>query len=505
MSFLNLHNLAKHVKQTCFVAGSAALLSACGTPVTPGSSSSSVGNSSSTNSSVSSSSSSRSSTSGTATRTHYDNPFASTSNWYVNEWWSENARADGGSAIADINTGVWMDRIAAIEPFDGQAPNENFGLREHLEAALDQNADMFMFVVYDLPGRDCSAEASNGELEATQAGMNLYKQEYIGRIMNILKDDAYAGITIVAIIEIDSLPNLVTNDDLATCQAVDNSSPYGYTEGIRYALTQLSSLKNVHSYVDAAHSGWLGWDEQFADGAAFLADVIAGGNHAGPTSAPGWGAINGFITNTANYTPIEEVYLTDSSKDMGGLPVRSATFYDWNPMFDEFDYTEAWRDVMVSEHGAPSTLGMLIDTGRNGWGGSARPTRVSSSSDTDTYVNESRIDRRPHRGSWCNQEGAGVGERPRANPKPWLDAYVWVKPQGEADGISDPDFEIDPNDKNKKYDPMCGPNDRNHYAEDAESTAGKGVGTGAMANSPHAGRWFSEGFRTLIENAYPPL
>lgn len=397
-----------------------------------------------------------------------------------------------------------MDRIAAISPYDGQVPNENFGLREHLNEALNQNADMFMFVVYDLPGRDCSALASNGELPATQAGMDTYKQEYIGRIKDVLSDPAYADLAIVAIIEIDSLPNLVTNADLADCQTVDNSKPWGYTEGIRYALTELSELANVHSYVDAAHSGWLGWDEQFTAGTAFLADVIAGGMHAGPTAAPGWGSINGFITNTANYTPLEEPYLPDASTNTAsGLPVRSATFYDWNPIFGELEYTQKWRQAMISL-GAPSTLGMLIDTGRNGWGGPNRPTGPSSSDDATTMVNEARIDRRPHRGSWCNQAG-GVGERPQASPTSWVDAYVWVKPQGESDGISDPNFEQDPNDANKQHDEMCDPEGSNHYAEDAESTAGTGVGTGALPDAPHAGRWYDLGFRVLVDNAYPPL
>ncbi|MBN2525697.1 MAG: glycoside hydrolase family 6 protein [Deltaproteobacteria bacterium] len=440
-----------------------------------------------------------------AERVHYDNPFAETKKWYVNQWWSKNAKASGGEAIAGVSTGVWMDRIAAIESYNGQAPNENFGLREHLDAVLEQGADLFMFVVYDLPGRDCAAEASNGELPATAEGMAEYKKEYIGKIANILGEEKYAGITVVAIIEIDSLPNLVTNSNKVECQQVANSSPFGYTEGIRFALTQLKKLPNVHSYIDAAHSGWLGWDEKFDESTRFIADVVAGSSQVGPTPAPGWDSINGFITNTSNYTPLEEPYLGDPEAIAGDVPLRSATFYDWNPVFGELQFTKKWREAMIS-HGAGSDIGMLIDTGRNGWGGDDRPSGPSSASDPNSMVNESRIDRRPHRGSWCNQRG-GIGERPQANPpgQSHIDAYVWVKPPGESDGVSTPDFEVDPNDKNKKYDPMCGPNDVNHYAEDAASTRGQGIGTGAMEDAPHAGRWYEEGFKVLIENAYPPL
>jgi cellulose 1,4-beta-cellobiosidase len=416
-----------------------------------------------------------------------------------------------------------MDRIGAIEDAGEYGkPSEGFGLREHLDATLEQGADLFQFVVYDLPGRDCSAKSSNGELEASQEGMDIYKREYIDRIARIVGDDKYAGISIVAIIEIDSLPNLVTNLDLPECEAVGPKSAFGYGEGVRYALTKLSAIKNVHNYVDAAHSGWLGWDSQFKSGTEFLAAAVKGGSYkifkddgqgnvsqdgtgtiAGPTPAPGWGAINGFITNTSNYTPLEEPYL-DPKKDIGGKPTRSALFYDWNPIFAELDYGAKWLAAMKTL-GAPSTIGMLHDTGRNGWGGPNRPKAAASGSDVDTVVNASRIDRRPHRGSWCNIAGSGVGERPKANPKTGVHAYVWIKPQGESDGVSNSDFEIDPNDPNKKWDEMCDPNGENHYAEEASSSAGKGIGTGAMPDAPHAGRWYSYGFKEMLKNAYPPL
>lgn len=159
---------------------------------------------------------------------------------------------------------------------------------------------------------------------------------------------------------------------------------------------------------------------------------------------------------------------------------------------------------MISQHGAPSRIGMLIDTGRNGWGGADRPTGQSTSSDMNDFVNESRVDRRPHRGSWCNQPG-GVGERPKASPMSGIHAYVWIKPQGESDGVASADAPQDPNDANKQHDPMCDPDGLNRYAEDSDATRGKDVGTGAMPGAPHAGRWFEYGFQVLVENAYPPL
>ena len=44
-------------------------------------------------------------------------------------------------------------------------------------------------------------------------------------------------------------------------------------------------------------------------------------------------------------------------------------------------------------------------------------------------------------------KGAGLGERPRAEPIRGIDAYFWIKPPGESDGVSDP--------KAPRYDEMC--------------------------------------------------
>src|SRR5690606_21193334 len=168
---------------------------------------------------------------------------------------------------------------------------------------------------------------------------------------------------------------------------------------------------------------------------------------------------------------------------------------------------QAFRNRLVSE-GFSSNIGMLIDTSRNGWGScvqtpcqplqSTRPTGPSSSTDLNTFVNESRIDRRIHAGNWCNQTGAGLGERPQANPAAGIDAYVWIKPPGESDGSSQlvpvgPD-----NPDGKGFDRMCDPtyggNERN----------GNSL-SGSLPNAPVSGAWFSAQFQQLMANAYPPL
>lgn len=92
-----------------------------------------------------------------------DTPYAGAT-VYVNPDWSAKAAAEpGGGVIADEPSFVWMDRIAAIDGTPGAR-----GLRAHLDTAVSQGADLFQVVVYNLPGRDCAALASNGELGPTE-------------------------------------------------------------------------------------------------------------------------------------------------------------------------------------------------------------------------------------------------------------------------------------------------------------------------------------------------
>ena len=275
------------------------------------------------------------------------------------------------------------------------------GLRAHLDEALRQQEGdtplTIMLVIYDLPNRDCAAAASNGELLIAEDGLNRYKTEYIDPIVEILSDPKYSSLNIVTVVEPDSLPNLVTNLDIAACAEANSSGTY--MDGVRYAVDRLHPIENVYIYLDIAHSGWLGWDSNFSPAVQLYTSVLQG-------TADGVNSIDGFITDTANYTPVDEVYLPNADLNVGGQPVKSSDFYEWNPYFDEKDYASALRTAFVNA-GMPSGIGMLIDTSRSGWGGLDRPEAVSASSDLNTYVDESRVDRRPHRGGWCNQVGAG--------------------------------------------------------------------------------------------------
>lgn len=407
-----------------------------------------------------------------------DNPFRDVS-FYVNPDWAANAVSEpGGEYVADQNTAVWMDRIDAI--------TAGRGLRGHLDEALAQGAGMFLVVIYNLPGRDCAAGASVGELTLSEKGFARYKDEFIAPIIDIMADPKYRSINIAAVVEVDSLPNLVTNLSVPTC--AEANGPGGYRDAIRHTLNQLATVPNAYAYLDIAHSAWLGWDENFNGAIELYDDVIS-------STDKGWDSVAGFASNTSNFIPAVEPFLPDPNLNLGGLPIRSSSYFQWNTHLEEKSFVQAWREAMISR-GAPATIGMLIDTGRNGWGGPDRPTTVSTSDDIDTYVNASRIDRRGHRGNWCNQ-ASGLGYKPWADPFIGIDAFVWVKPPGESDGVSDVNFAIDPNNPEKGFDPMCDPN--------GMSVFDPAVGTGALPNAPHAGSWFPSQFRALLENAYPPI
>ena len=423
-------------------------------------------------------------TSAAAPAPRVDNPYAG-ARVYVNPEWSAKAAAEpGGSRIANQPTGVWLDRIAAINGVNG-----GMGLRDHLDEAVSQSGGqplVIQLVVYNLPGRDCSALASNGELGPEE--LPRYKAEFIDPIAATLADPAYANLRIVTVIEVDSLPNLVTNTSgrptaVPACDVMKQNG--NYVKGIGYALAKLGAIENVYNYVDSAHHGWIGWDDNFGASAELFAQAARA---EGSTTAN----VHGFITNTANYSPTREPHYTINDT-VNGTSVRQSKWVDWNRYVDELSFAQAFRQRLV-QAGFDSNVGMLIDTSRNGWGGSARPTGPGPLTSVDEYVNGSRIDRRIHKGNWCNQSGAGLGERPTAAPASGIDAFVWMKPPGESDGAS---REI-PNDEGKGFDRMCDPTYQGNPLNGNNPS-------GSLPDAPLSGHWFSAQFQELMRNAYPPL
>jgi cellulose 1,4-beta-cellobiosidase len=189
--------------------------------------------------------------------------------------------------VAQFSTAVWLDRIAAVTGGSGVTRT----LAGHLDEAVRQMGSgspvAITIVVYDLPNRDCAALASNGELLISQNGLSIYKTQHIDQIAAIIgSKPAYRNLRIVAVVEPDSIPNLVTN--LSTPACAEAESTNAYRDGVRYAITKLSAFTNVYKYLDIAHSGWLGWDSNFnpaIDRYVRLLDAGQGG--------PAWAASTG--------------------------------------------------------------------------------------------------------------------------------------------------------------------------------------------------------------------
>jgi cellulose 1,4-beta-cellobiosidase len=297
-----------------------------------------------------------------------------------------NGDSEAALRVGDIGTFLWLDTIANIE---------------RLEPALvDVPCDEIVgLVIYDLPGRDCAAKASNGELKVGE--VNRYKTEYIDKVASILK--SYPNQAFALIIEPDSLPNLVTNDDLSTCQ----QSAAGYREGTAYALKTLN-LPNVVMYMDAGHGGWLGWNDNLAPGAAELAKAYKA---AGSPSQ-----LRGFATNIAGW----------NQWDAEPGEFSGAADAQYNKAQNEKKYVTLLGAALKTA-GMPNHA--VVDTGRSGNPGG-----------------------RLEWGDWCNVVDAGFGPRPTADTGLELaDAFVWVKPGGESDGTSDTSA--------TRYDSFCGKSD----------------------------------------------
>ncbi len=430
-----------------------------------------------------------------STSNHLDNPFVGAT-FYRNVDYTAavNAAADlqGGALgqqmrqVADFPTFVWMNSIAAVNGTDSYPRS----LAGHLDEALVQGANAIGIVIYDMPNRDGSALASNGELLIAQDGLHRYKTEYIDAIFKTLSQSKYAGLRIVMVIEPDSLPNLITN--LNFPRVAEAHATGTYVQGVQYAIGTLRSLDNTYAYIDVAHAGWLGWENNLKPFAELLKKVgagIPGGN----------GKVDGFISNTANFNVFVEPFMKADQK-VKARQVRSLRgWYDMNDHIVEQSFGNALRTALITGSDAyPASVGLLLDTSRNGWGGPNRPTGPSTSTDLREFVRATTLDRRTHKGNWGNQSGAGIGARPVAHPAPNYDAFVWVKPPGQSDGSSSLIPRGPENPDGKGFDRMCDPT----YKGNALNGHTR---TGALPNAPVAGRWFQAQFEELVRNAYPPF
>ncbi|EHA57773.1 1,4-beta-D-glucan cellobiohydrolase cel6a [Pyricularia oryzae] len=323
------------------------------------------------------------------------------------------------SAVAQVPSFQWLDIAAKVETL---MPGALADVRAANAAGGNYAAQL---VVYDLPDRDCAAAASNGEFSIADGGVVKYKA-YIDAIRKQLL--AYSDVRTILVIEPDSLANMVTNMGVPKCAGAKDA----YLECTIYAVKQLN-LPHVAMYLDGGHAGWLGWPANLQPAADLFGKLYA---DAGKPSQ-----LRGMATNVANY----------NAWDLTTAPSYTTP----NPNFDEKKYISAFAPLLAAKGWSAH---FIIDQGRSG----KQPTGQKEW------------------GHWCNQQGVGFGRRPSANTGSELaDAFVWIKPGGECDGVSDPTA--------PRFDHFCG------------------TDYGAMSDAPQAGQWFQKYFEMLLTNANPPL
>lgn len=310
------------------------------------------------------------------------NPFAG-KNFYANPYYSSEVHSlaipslaaalkPAATAVAKVGSFVWMDTRAKVPLMDTYLAD--------IKAKNAAGANLMgTFVVYNLPDRDCSALASNGELAIDQNGANLYKTDYIDKIAAIIQK--YPDVKINLAIEPDSLANMITNMGVAKCS---RAAPY-YKDLTAYALKKLN-FNNVDMYLDGGHAGWLGWDANIGPAAKLYAEVYK--------AAGSPRAVRGIVTNVSNYNAF-----------------RASTcpaITQGNKNCDEERYINSFAPLLRAE-GFPAHF--IVDVGRSG----KQPTGQLAW------------------GDWCNVKGAGFGPRPTTNTgNSLVDALVWVKPGGEV-------------------------------------------------------------------------
>jgi len=369
-----------------------------------------------------------------------------------------------------VPSAYWIDTKAKIR---GSTTSTVEGILK--DASSKQELVVFMW--YDLPNRDCDALASNGEICCTKKsdgrcdytapgvctdGIKEYCSEYVDPFVSVLAE--YEGKANVALVmEPDGLANLATNRGHPHCG--NTATQTAYKEGVKYAIEQLSSkAPSVAIYLDAAHGGWLGWENNLK----YFMNMLKG-------MALPWNKIRGFATNVANYQPLglQCPWCPDQGFRNGyclnGKHKNDPCCKDPCNLLSQYNFGNNEMNYaagLVAAAGA--VLGMdahvIIDTGRNGV-----------------------ADERNECSNWCNPRGAGTGvpsTTDTANSS-LVDAYFWLKTPGESDGCTQklPDGNSCP-----RFDGKCGSVD-SIGSQPSEPRA------------PEAGHWFDYQVKQLAANA----
>ena len=345
-------------------------------------------------------------------------------------------------------------------------------VRTTLAEASLQRAEP-VFVLYDVPGRDCSQYSAGGALD---------EASYEAWVKAVAT--AVGPARAVLIVEPDALGDMPSDCALPT-------SSYPYTDGertaeLQYAVTALEQDPDTAVYLDGTNSHWQ-----------------AVGNISARLLQAGVQQAQGFFLDVSNYQTdaASQDYgawisdcvamITDPASFAYGKPADCASQYypaDAND-FSTWDLTNQWYAQNMGK--AVATTHYVIDTSRNGLGRNTMQGYASAPYDQPASVITALA-----AGAWCNPPEAGLGVRPTTDTGvPLLDAFLWVKTPGESDGQCDAAGGVRAWDYSAYEQPG--------WPADAAAQALFDPLWGL--DDPAAGAWFPQQALQLAQNANPPL
>jgi len=368
------------------------------------------------------------------------------------------------TAMESVPRAVWVD--------GGTPAQARAQVEQTLGRAAGQHA-VPVFVLYNIPGRDCAQYSAGGALN--QAAY----QAWIDGVASGL-GHGRAGI----ILEPDALGNMPSD-----CHLASNVYPFTDSERtaeVSYAVSALGRDPDASVYLDGTHSAWQ------SVGTITQRLLAAGVRQA-----------RGVFVNVSNYQPAPELIdygtwisdciaiVTDPGNPNYQNP--SACGSQYYPAtqgdFSTWDKTTQWYAANMD--GAVATTRFVIDTSRNGTGPNNMQAYAAAPYDQPGSVIATLAS-----GNWCNPPASGLGLRPAADPgTPLLDAYLWAKTPGQSDGQCDAAGGV------RAWD----------YT--AYSQPGWPTTTAAQQQfdplwglvDPAAGAWFSQQALQLAQLASPPL
>ncbi|MEU8528419.1 glycoside hydrolase family 6 protein [Streptomyces sp. NPDC048629] len=285
-------------------------------------------------------------------------------------------RSDAAGLLAMIRTphAVWLG--------DGGAAETEAEARDTVRAAAREGT-VPVFVVYDIPGRDCAGYSGGG------VGTTAAYRAWIDAVARGI--GASPALVVLEPDGLALLPSDCGQDDAAGTRTAARYAELGY------AVDTLDPLAGTRVYLDAGHPGW-----------HTVNSLVARLIRAGAERA------TGFAVNVSNHH-------TDAASTWYGRLISSCLGHataGGDPAACPNQRTDprTARDWLARH---PGVRHFVTDSSRNGRGPWTAPAgRYSDPQD------------------WCNPPGRGVGARPTAaTGDPLHDARLWIKTPGESDGL----------------------------------------------------------------------